>query len=185
LTKTVLLFLALESSRTDDFFGSFDDAKAMQLGGGGDGFDSAALSSAWGEAIPTSEGSSMDDQVLADDFDTSAPPSNDVEDDLKRSEGDQRRSSRRRQPGGRNFRSNRPSVEAGVESVNINDTENGASDGDRRDRRGDDPRKRSSSKARRKGRDRGTRTEKADDGEDKKMSSFRNPFNRKQSPTEP
>jgi hypothetical protein len=177
----------LESSKTDDFFGSFDDVKASQLGAGGDGFDAVALSSAWGDAIPASEASSMDDQVLADGFDTCEPSVQDTEADQKRSEeADHRRSSRRRQPGGRTSRSNRPGVEVGVESMNINDVENGANDGDRKDKRGDDPKKRSSSKSRRKGRDRGlVRTEKTEDGEDKKLSSFRNPFNRKQSPTEP
>lgn len=143
-----------ENSKNDEFFGSFD-AKAAQSGGGSDGFDAAALSSAWGDAVPSSETASAGDDGQSDGFDDAAFDTLDAEGDARKKEdSDKGRSSRRRQQGNRTSRSGR--VEAGVEAMNMNDPENG--DGDRR--RGEDPRKRSSSKSRRKARERGSRTEK-------------------------
>ncbi|KAG7366895.1 serine/threonine protein kinase [Nitzschia inconspicua] len=171
---------AFENSKTEDFFGSFDAQPVQSAAAGGDGFDAAALSSAWGDVVPSSEITSGGEDGQAEDFDGAGFDSLDGESDSKKKDDtDQRKSSRRRQQGSRTSRSGSSRVEAGVEAMNISDQDN--SDAERR--RGEDPRKRSSSKSRRKARERGSKTDESEEG--KKGSSFRNPFNRKQAPSEP
>ena len=125
------------SLNSPSFFGSFDDVKAAQSGGG-DGFDAAAMSSAWGEPVASADPPAGDGQDLGNGFDGEIDGGDDKKD------SDQRRSSRRRQPGARQGRSNRGGVEAGMEAMKIN---------------GEDPRKRSSSRSKRKAR--GARPEKS------------------------
>ncbi|KAL3907118.1 MAG: hypothetical protein SGILL_009002, partial [Bacillariaceae sp.] len=140
--------VCFEDSKSGEFFGSFDDVKATQSSGG-DGFDAAALSSAWGEPVASTEPSTTEGQELENGFDGEA----DGGDNTKK-DSDQKRSSRRRQPGARQSRSNRGGVEAGMDAMKISDAENGGgAEGEgRRDRRGEDSRKRSSSRSKRKAR---------------------------------
>lgn len=154
-TRLVFVYTGLESSKSEEFFGSFDGVEGAQSGGG-DGFDAAAMSSAWGDPVAASDQPSADVQDHENVFDGVEPEGGEGSGDPKRSqESDQRRSSRRRQQGARPSRSNRGGVEAGMESMKINDAENGGAEGesrDRRDRRGEDPRRRSSSRSKRKAR---------------------------------
>lgn len=155
ITRFFFICAGLEGSKNEDFFGSFDGVKGSHSGGG-DGFDAAAMSSAWGDPVPSSDPPVADVQERENAFEGVEPDVEDGSGDPKRSqESDQRRSSRRRQPGARPSRSNRGGVEAGMESIKISDAENGGGESegrDRRDRRGEDPRKRSSSRSKRKAR---------------------------------
>lgn len=110
--------------------------------GGGDGFDAAAMSSAWGEPVAPADPPSTDGQGLENGFDGEA----DGRDDPKK-DSDPKRSSRRRQPGARQGRASRV-VEAGIDAMKISDAEHEGEG--RRDRRSEDPRKRSSSRSKRK-----------------------------------
>jgi hypothetical protein len=139
-------FIGFENSKSEDFFSSFDDVKGSQSEGG-DGFDAAAMSSAWGDPVASSEPYSADDQEFENGFDEEV----EGDESKKAQDPDQRRPSRRRQPGARQGRSNRGGVEVGMDAMKICDTENAGGEREgRRDRRGEDPRKRSSSRSKRK-----------------------------------
>jgi hypothetical protein len=193
-------------SKGEAFFGSFENTKVGNLSSGGDGFDATAFdATAWGDGAvatqtePTEQAKDPDPKPP-----TSAQETEETENDeatKKETSDPQRKPSRRRRDGGGRTRSNR-GVEAGVESMNINDAENGAADVERKERRSrasrseDDRRQRarSSSRSRRKARPRdpkpaersedgaGTGSSNGGEGEKKaprKGTSIRNPFNRK------
>lgn len=170
LDWSCLLFTGFDS-KGEEFFGSFEDAKAQT--GGGDGFDPSVLdNAAWGEPVSTSTSAlpPSDFQDMGTELESVPSDSQDVEgavdangDAKKKDESEsRRRSDRRKHPSGRSSRPTRP-VEAGVESMKIADSDNGAGapvgGAERKDRKprgpreeDKDPRKRSSSKSKRKAR---------------------------------
>jgi hypothetical protein len=170
---TAALLLTGFDSRGEEFFGSFEDAKQAQSGGG-DGFDPSVLDNAvWGEPVSTSTSSlpPADFQDMGTELESVPSDSQDLDGavdangDVKKKDDPEsrRRSDRRKHPSGRSSRPTRP-VEVGVESMKIDDADNGevspaVGGAERKDRKprgpreeDKDPRKRSSSKSKRKAR---------------------------------
>lgn len=193
--------LAFDTKGESEFFGSFDGSKGSQGGAGGDGFDASALqSAAWGEngeIGPNDEEKDLESHPTASNDTDDAEPNNTA----TKKDAVERKGSRRKGGGGVRSRTSRP-VEAGVEAMKITDADNAELDAEKKERRSrtlrsedekdSRQRRRSSSRSKRKSRgQRELKTEKVEEGSaepvavSKMGTSFRNPFNRKQPPSDP
>jgi hypothetical protein len=196
-------------SKGDGFFSAFDDTKGEPLSSEGDAFDATAFdASVWLDSTTPSKPASTQQLKDLDSKPTGEAQeieeADNVDPTTKDTSDPQRKNSRRRREGGgrRSSYTDSKGVEVGIESISINDAENGAGDVERKERRSRTSkseeerrqRARSSSRSKRKARQRDPRLERPEEGAGssnggdverkppKKGNSMRNPFSRKQTP---